>query len=322
MTLTLPTGLTLAVIVPCYNEAAAIEKVVRDFRQHLPMAKIYVYDNNSSDGTPEIAAKAGAIVRREPLQGKGNVMRRMFSDVEADIYVLADGDDTYDATAAPELVQLMLDSGCDFVNGQRVTDIQAAYRPGHRFGNWMLTTMVGRIFGTRCADMLSGYRIMSRRFVKSFPALSGGFDIEPELVVHGLQMRVPMEERPTRYKDRPQGSVSKLNTIRDGFRVLWAILRLAMAERPVLVFGSLAVLLMLLSIGLGIPVVATYFETGLVPRLPTALLATGIMLVGVLSLACGLILDTVTLGRRELRRLIYLQYPSIAAVVERLQNKS
>jgi glycosyltransferase involved in cell wall biosynthesis len=322
MTLNLPPGLTLAVIVPCYNEAAAIEKVVRDFRQHLPMATVYVYDNNSTDGTPEIAAAAGAIVRREPLQGKGNVMRRMFSDVEADIYVLADGDDTYDASAAPELVQLMLDSGCDFVNGQRVTDIQAAYRTGHRFGNWMLTTMVGQLFGTRCADMLSGYRIMSRRFVKSFPALSGGFDIEPELVVHGLQLRVPMEERPTRYKDRPQGSVSKLNTIRDGFRVLWAILRLAMAERPVLVFGSLAALLMLLSIGLGIPVVATYFETGLVPRLPTAVLATGIMLVGVLSLACGLILDTVTLGRREMRRLAYLRYPSIAAVVERFQNKA
>ncbi len=299
-------GPTIAVLIPCYNEEAAIGSVVRDFRAALPDAIVYVYDNNSKDRTVEVARAAGAVVRSEPLQGKGNVMRRMFADIEADVYVLVDGDDTYHAASAPLLVKRLWDERLDMVNGARVTEIVAAYRPGHRFGNLVLTGMVARIFGSRIGDMLSGYRVFSRRFVKSFPALASGFETETELTVHALELRMPIAEVKTPYKDRPPGSHSKLNTIRDGIRILRAIVMLVKEERPLPFFSALFGLLALLSMVLGIPVIATYFETGLVPRFPTALLATGLMLLGFLSLTCGLILDTVTHGRREAKRMHYL----------------
>ncbi|MBK1841246.1 glycosyltransferase [Azospirillum sp. YIM B02556] len=296
----------MAVLIPCYNEEAAIGKVVQDFRAALPDAIVYVYDNNSQDRTVEVARAAGAVVRSEPLQGKGNVMRRMFADIEADVYVLVDGDDTYHAASAPELVKRLWDEQLDMVNGARVTEIVAAYRPGHRFGNLVLTGMVARIFGSRIADMLSGYRVFSRRFVKSFPALASGFETETELTVHALELRMPIAEVKTPYKDRPPGSHSKLNTIRDGIRILRAIIMLVKEERPLSFFSAAFGLLALSSVILGVPVIATYFQTGLVPRFPTALLATGLMLLAFLSLTCGLILDTVTHGRREAKRMHYL----------------
>ncbi len=301
---------TIAVLVPCYNEEAAIGRVVADFRAALPGAAIYVYDNNSRDRTADVAAAAGAIVRREPLQGKGNVVRRMFADIDADAYVLVDGDDTYHAASAPALVAKLFDEQLDMVNAARKTEIQAAYRPGHRFGNVVLTTLVTAIFGHRTEDMLSGYRVFSRRFVKSFPSLSAGFEIETELTVHALELRMPLAEVATPYKDRPVGSVSKLSTFRDGFRILWLIGKLVKEERPVQFFGIGALLLAIFSLVIVKPVFVTYLETGLVPRLPTAVLATGLMLLAFLSLACGLILDTVTRGRREMKRLAYLAQPA------------
>lgn len=302
--------LNVAVLVPCYNEEASIEAVVRDFRAALPEAVIYVYDNNSRDRTVERARAAGARVRNEPLQGKGNVVRRMFADIEADIYVLVDGDDTYDAASAPALVQRLVEGQLDMVNAARVTTIQAAYRPGHRLGNRVLTGMVAGIFGNRIADMLSGYRVFSRRFVKSFPALSSGFETETELTVHALELRMPIDEVKTPYKDRPVGSVSKLNTYRDGFRILRTIVILVKEERPLEFFSALFALLALISMVLAWPLVTTFMETGLVPRFPTAILATGTMLLAFLSLTCGLILDTVTRGRREMKRMRYLSIPA------------
>lgn len=299
----------IAVLIPCFNEAAAIGTVVADFRAALPDARIYVYDNNSTDGTIEAARAAGALVRREPLQGKGNVVRRMFADVDADIYVLVDGDDTYDAAAAPDLIVRLAADQLDMVNGARVTEIQAAYRRGHRLGNAVLTGTVARLFGDRFTDMLSGYRVFSRRFVKSFPALASGFEIETELTVHALALRMPTAEVPTRYKDRPAGSVSKLRTYRDGWRILMAILVLVKEERPLPFFSAAAAVLAVISLALAVPVVAIFLETGLVPRLPTALLATALMLLAFLSLACGLILDSVTRGRHEAKRLRYLEMP-------------
>lgn len=301
---------TVAVLIPCYNEETAIAAVVRDFRAALPDATVYVYDNNSSDRTVEVALAAGAAVRHEPLQGKGNVMRRMFSDIEADVYVLVDGDDTYHAPSAPLLVKRLWEEQLDMVNGARVTDIVAAYRPGHRFGNLLLTGMVANIFGSRIQDMLSGYRVFSRRFVKSFPALSSGFETETELTVHALELRMPIAEIKTPYKDRPPGSHSKLNTIRDGIRILKTILILVKEERPMPFFTAVFAVLAAASVILAWPVVTTFLHTGLVPRFPTALLSTGLMLLGFLSLTCGLILDTVTLGRREAKRMRYLAIPA------------
>lgn len=299
-----------AVLIPCYNEQAAIGKVVADFRGALPDATIYVYDNNSADDTVTVALGAGAVVRRETQQGKGYVVRRMFADIEADIYVLVDGDDTYDASKAPDLIERLMAGSLDMVNAARVTDIVAAYRPGHRFGNRLLTGIVARIFGDRIGDMLSGYRVFSRRFVKSFPALSGGFEIETELTVHALELAMPVSEVKTAYKDRPVGSTSKLRTYRDGFRILRMILLLVKEERPLVFFSSFAGVLQILALLLAIPVIATWLETGLVPRLPTALLATGITLLAFLSLTCGMVLDTVTRGRREMKRLYYLSIPA------------
>jgi len=297
-------------LVPCYNEQFTISQTVRDFRAALPSATVYVYDNNSRDRTRKVAAEAGAVVRTEPLQGKGNVVRRMFADIEADVYVLVDGDDTYHAASAPVMVQTLIDTKLDMVNGRRVSEIQAAYRRGHRFGNALLTTLVSAIFGKRFTDMLSGYRVFSRRFVKSFPALASGFEIETELTVHALELRMPTTEIDTPYKDRPEGSVSKLRTYQDGWRILMTILLLIKEERPLQFFGSIFGLLVVLSLALSIPLFITYAETGLVPRFPTAILATGSMLLAFISLASGLILDTVTLGRREAKRMRYLEIPA------------
>ncbi|MCC7047643.1 MAG: glycosyltransferase [Alphaproteobacteria bacterium] len=303
-------GHHIAVLVPCYNEERTIADVVAGFRAALPMAEIYVYDNNSRDRTVEVARAAGAIVRTETLQGKGNVVRRMFADIEADAYVMVDGDNTYHAPSAPMLIAKLLDERLDMVVGARVDTEQAAYRPGHRFGNKMLTGFVAQLFGERFKDILSGYRVFSRRFAKSFPALAKGFETETELTVHALELRMPVAELPTPYGARPEGSASKLNTYRDGWRILMLILRLFREERPLQFFGYIFVSLFVLSLLISVPVVFTYLETGLVPRLPTAVLATGVMLLAFLSLVCGLILDTVTRGRRELRRLSYLAIPA------------
>ena len=297
----------IAVLIPCYNEEVAIGAVVRDFRAALPEATIFVFDNNSRDRTVEAAREAGAIVRRVPLQGKGNVVRRMFADVDADAYVLVDGDDTYHAASAPSMVAQLFAENLDMVVSRRITDEAAAYRQGHRFGNWVLTEFVARLFGRAFTDILSGYRVFSRRFVKSFPALATGFEIETELTVHALELRMPIDEIDTPYKSRPEGSVSKLNTYRDGIRILWTILKLFRQERPLAFFGSLGAALGLASLALSIPLFLTYAETGLVPRFPTAILITGMTLTAFLSLACGLILDTVTRGRHEMKRLVYLQ---------------
>ncbi len=297
----------IAVLIPCYNEEVAIAAVVRDFRAALPEAAIYVFDNNSRDRTVEIAAGSGAIVRHVQLQGKGNVVRRMFADVDADAYVLVDGDDTYHAPTARFMVDKLFAGNLDMVVGQRVTDEMAAYRTGHRLGNHVLTEFVARLFGRAFTDILSGYRVFSRRFVKSFPALAIGFEIETELTVHALELRMPIEEVATPYKSRPEGSVSKLNTYRDGVRIFWTILKLFRQERPLAFFGFIAIGLGLLSLAMSIPLFLTYLETGLVPRFPTAILTTGMMLAAFLSLACGLILDTVTRGRHETKRLAYLQ---------------
>lgn len=299
-------GHTVAILVPCYNEEAAIGKVVADFKAAMPDADIYVYDNNSSDRTAEVAAKSGATVRRESQQGKGHVVRRMFADIEADVYLLVDGDATYDAPSAREMIARLLDDRLDMVVATRVDREQAAYRSGHRTGNWLLTGFVAHVFGQAFSDMLSGYRVFSRRFVKSFPVLSGGFEIETELTIHALELGLPVAEVKTPYFTRPAGSASKLNTWRDGFRILRTILKLYRSERPLRFFGALGIMLALISIGLGIPVVLTFLQQGIVPRLPTAVLSMGLMLLAFLSIASGLVLDTVTRGRRELKLLAYL----------------
>lgn len=296
----------IAVLLPCYNEAAAIGQTIADFRAALPNAVIYVYDNNSQDATAEIARAAGAMVRTERMQGKGHVVRRMFADVDADIYVMADGDATYEAAAAPALIALLRDEQLDMVVGARKSEVEAAYRPGHRLGNKLLTGMLAWLFGRTFTDILSGYRVFSRRFVKSFPVLSEGFEIETEISVHALELRMPVAEQVTAYAARPEGSESKLNTYRDGWRILMMILTLFRVEKPLAFFGLIGGALAGLSIGLSIPLFLTYYETGLVPRFPTAILATGIMLLACLNGFCGLILDTVVRGRREMRRLAYL----------------
>ena len=304
-------GLRVAVLVPCHNEAVAIPKVVADFRAALPGAAVYVYDNNSADGTADAARRAGALVRSEALQGKGHVVRRMFADIEADAYVLVDGDDTYDAATAPPMLAALLDGQLDMVTGVRVTQAQGAYRRGHQAGNKLLTGTVAAIFGNRVSDMLSGYRVFSRRFVKSFPALAAGFETETEFTVHALELRMPVGEVQTPYKERPAGSQSKLRTYSDGFRIARTILILLKEERPLPFFMASALALFVASVGLGLPVVAEFLRTGLVPRLPTAVLATGIMLLAFLSTACGLILDSVSRGRKEMKRLAYLAIPAL-----------
>jgi glycosyltransferase involved in cell wall biosynthesis len=299
----------VAVLVPCYNEEAAITTVVADFRAALPEATIYVYDNNSKDHTAARAAEAGAVVRTELRQGKGNVVRRMFADIEADIYVLVDGDDTYDAGASPGMIARMLSEGADLLTARRVHTEAAAYRPGHVMGNRMLTGLTATLFNVHLSDMLSGYRVFSRRFVKSFPFTAEGFAIETELTVHAVRLMMPMSEMDTRYKERAAGSVSKLNTWRDGFRILGTIGYLVREERPLVFFSTISALFAAVATIIGAPVVSEYLQTGLVPRLPTAVLATGLMVIAFLSLTCGLILDTVTRGRWEAKRMAYLAIP-------------
>ena len=298
----------IAVLLPCYNEEAAIAQTVAGFRAALPEATIYVYDNNSSDATCAVAAAAGAVVRTERMQGKGHVVRRMFADIEADIYVMADGDATYEAAAAPEMVAQLLAEQLDMVVGARRSEVEAAYRRGHRFGNAMLTTLLTKAFGQSFSDILTGYRVFSRRFVKSFPVLSAGFEIETEISVHALELRMPVAEVVTAYAARPEGSVSKLSTYSDGWRILKTIAMLFRFERPMLFFGGVAAALMLLAVILSVPLFVTYAQTGLVPRFPTAILATGLVILAALSGLCGLILDTVVRGRREVRRLAYLSF--------------
>jgi glycosyltransferase involved in cell wall biosynthesis len=299
----------IAVLIPCYNEAVAIPQVVGDFRAALPDAEIWVFDNNSRDGTAQIAASQGALVKHVGLQGKGHVVRRQFADVEADIYIMVDGDDTYHAASAQQMVRCLVEGGHDMVVGVRkAVDAQAAYRAGHVLGNRMLTGFLSWLFGSNCTDILTGYRVFSRRFVKSFPVLSTGFDIETELTVHALEMKMSVGEVETPYKERPEGSFSKLSTYKDGFRILRTMLRLFSAERPLAFFGSIGLVLALASLALIVPLVPVYMKTGLVPRLPTALLATGVMLTGLLCTMVGLVLDTVTRGRREAKMLAYLRY--------------
>jgi glycosyltransferase involved in cell wall biosynthesis len=301
----------IAVLVPCYNEEAAVAAVVKGFRQALPAAQIYVYDNNSKDRTADVAREAGAEVRSERRQGKGHVVRRMFADIDADVYVLVDGDATYDAPSAPRMIEKLLAEHLDMVVGLRVDQEQAAYRRGHRTGNWMLTSFLSSVFGQAFKDILSGYRIFSRRFVKSFPVLSDGFEIETELTVHALELAMPVAEVETPYYARQEGSFSKLNTWGDGFRILRTILKLYRSEKPLRFFSAIGAFLALVSIGLAIPILVVYLETGLVPRLPTAVLSTGLMIVAVLSVSSGLVLDTVTRGRREMKLLAYLSQPPV-----------
>jgi len=304
-------NLRIAILLPCYNEEAAIAQTVAGFRAALPDAAIYVYDNNSADGTREAAAAAGAIVRTERMQGKGHVVRRMFADVEADVYVMADGDATYDAAAAPELVRRLVEERLDMVVGARKSEVEDAYRRGHRLGNRLFTSILARLFGRSFTDIFSGYRIFSRRFVKSFPALSRGFETETEISVHALELVMPVAEIVTAYGARPEGSQSKLSTYRDGYRIARTIGHLFRIERPVLFYGGFAAFLAALAVVLAIPLAITYAETGLVPRFPTAVLITGLMIVAALSFAVGLILDTVVRGRREVRRLAYLALPAV-----------
>jgi glycosyltransferase involved in cell wall biosynthesis len=298
------------VLVPCYNEEAAVAAVVANFRNALPAAEIYVYDNNSRDRTAAVARDAGAIVRSERRQGKGHVVRRMFADIEADIYVLVDGDATYDAPSAPRMIDKLLDEHLDMVVGLRIDQSQAAYRLGHRTGNRMLTGFLSSTFGQEFKDILSGYRVFSRRFVKSFPVLSDGFEIETELAVYALELSLPVAEVETPYYARPEGSFSKLNTWRDGFRILGTMLKLYRSERPLRFFTVIGILLALAAIILAIPIVVTFIETGLVPRLPTAVLSMGLTIMALLSVSSGLVLDTVTRGRREMKMLAYLSQPA------------
>ncbi len=300
---------SIAVLLPCYNEEAAIARTVAGFRAALPDATIYVYDNNSADRTVEEARKAGAIVRTERMQGKGNVVRRMFADVDADVYLMADGDLTYDPSAAPEMVRQLIEDQLDMVVGTRQHDVKDAYRGGHVLGNRLFTGLLSGLFGRSFTDIFSGYRVFSRRFVKSFPVLSEGFEIETEMSVHALELKMPVGEVTTAYGARPEGSASKLSTYRDGWRILKTIGTLYRVERPVLFYGGIGALLLAVALFLSVPLILTYLDTGLVPRFPTAILVTGMVIVAVLCFFAGLILDTVTRGRREVRRLAYLSQP-------------
>jgi glycosyltransferase involved in cell wall biosynthesis len=298
----------IAVVIPCFNEAVAIGTVIHDFRKHLPGARIIVFDNNSTDGTADVARQHGAEVRSERMQGKGNVVRSMFARIDADVYIMVDGDATYDAAAAPALVARLLDEELALVVGSRMTEEDAAYRSGHRFGNWALTSLTSWIFGQSFNDMLSGYRVMSRAFVKSFPAHAKGFDTEVELAVHALELRLGTAEVPTAYFSRPEGSHSKLSTYRDGWRILKTIIRMAKNGKPLAFFSVACALCVLAAVALALPLVQTYVATGLVPRFPTAILSASLVLLGSIFLVCGLVLDTVSLGRREQKYAAYLMH--------------
>ena len=303
---------SVAVLLPCYNEAATIAATVGAFRAALPEATVYVYDNNSTDGTAAAARGAGAVVRHEPFQGKGNVVRRMFADVDADIYVMADGDMTYDPTAAPGLVDLLLRDQLDMVVGARVDSEEAAYRRGHRFGNALFNRITTAMFGSPFKDIFSGYRVFSRRFAKSFPASSSGFEIEAELTVHAIDLKLRTGEVPLPYGKRPENSHSKLKTYRDGARILWTLVNMYRAVQPLRFYGLIAGVLALASLGLAAPIVQTYLETGLVPRFPTAILSAAVMQLAFLMLVCGLVVDAVSGGRREMKRMRYLDLPALS----------
>jgi glycosyltransferase involved in cell wall biosynthesis len=302
--------LRVAVLLPCYNEASVVGMTVSSFRSALPDATIYVFDNNSTDNTADIASAAGALVRMERTQGKGNVVRRMFADIDADIYVMADGDATYDASAAPQMIRQLREDRLDMVVGVRCSDMRSSYRRGHRLGNILLTRVLSHLFGRSYSDVLSGYRVFSRRFVKSFPVFSAGFEIETEISIHALELRMPVAEVITKYNPRPKGSASKLYTYRDGWRILTTILSLFRIERPAIFFGGIGGLLACISVIISVPLAITYMKTSLVPQMPTAVLSTGLMILAFLSFFSGLILDTVVHGRREVRRLAYLALPS------------
>lgn len=302
-------SLNIAVVLPCYNEGLAIRGVVKKFQQVLPGAQIYVFDNRSTDNTASEARAAGAFVRHEPWPGKGNVVRRMFADIDADIYLMADGDGTYDADVAPAMIARLVNEHLDMVVGTRENVYENAHRAGHGFGNRLFNTLYRRLFGRLFTDIFSGYRVFSRRFVKTFPAVSAGFEIETEMSVHASQLRMPIVEMPTAYGKRLEGSASKLNTIRDGIRILMTFMLLLKEVRPAQFYGSIALFFMFVSIALGIPLLDTYVETGKVPRFPTAILATGLMLLAGISLMCGLILDSVARGRLEQKRIQYLLVP-------------
>lgn len=304
-------NVSVAVLIPCFNEGLTIAKVVREFRAALPHATVYVYDNNSSDNTAQEAEEAGAVVRRESLQGKGHVVQRMFADVYADVYVMVDGDATYDPDSAPAMIRRLIDGQLDMVTGVRRADAQEAYRAGHRFGNRLFSSLIARIFGDRVSDLLSGYRVLSLRFVKSFPALSGSFEIETELTVHALELGMPVSELETPYGARPQGSASKLSTYSDGLRILMTVLTLVKNERPLPLFGAISIVSFTTGLILAIPIFSTYLATGLVPRFPTAMLSLGLTIISILSLFAGVILDSVTRGRREIKRLHYLAHPPV-----------
>jgi glycosyltransferase involved in cell wall biosynthesis len=312
-----PRALRIAAVIPCFNEALAIAQVIAEFRASLPEAHIHVFDNNSTDDTAAVARAHGAAVTQVSLRGKGNVARRMFADVEADVYVMVDGDATYDLGGVRHLIDMMVQDNLDMVVGCRVddgADVQT-YRAGHRLGNRVLTGAVGALFGGRLVDMLSGYRVFSRRYAKSFPAVSAGFEIETELTVHALELRMPFAEVPTAYRSRPEGSESKLSTYRDGWRILKTIFQLVISERPLQFFSVIAVALVVASIAGAVPLAVTYLHTGLVPRIPTAVLLTGTMLTAMLAFVCGIVLHTVTIGRQEIKRLRYLAIPGVRSVV-------
>lgn len=306
-------GRSIAVAIPCLNEAPTVATVAADFRAAFPGAAIYVYDNGSTDATARAAGAAGAVVRTEPTRGKGNVVRRIFADVDADVVVLVDGDGTYPASAAPAMVATLIDRQLDMVSGARIASGRSAYRPGHRFGNALITGTIGLLFGRRFRDILTGYRVLSRRFVKSFPALSAGFEIETEIAVHALQMRLPAAEVDVSYAERPAGSPSKLRTVRDGLAIARTILVLVKEEKPLALFAAVATAFAVGATTVAWPLLPEYLATGLVPRLPTAVLATGLALLGALSLAAGVLLDAVTRGRRETKRLHYLAFPAPAS---------
>jgi glycosyltransferase involved in cell wall biosynthesis len=307
-------GLRIAVLIPCRDEAVTIGQVVADFRRALPEARIYVYDNNSRDDTAALAAQAGATVRQERRQGKGHVVRRMFADIEADAYVLVDGDSTYDPTDAPAMVRMLANQQLDMVTGVRVDTSKESYRRGHRLGNRLMTGIVRHCFGDLTSDMLSGYRVFSRRFVKSFPALSVGFETETEFTVHALELGMPLGELRTRYQERQEGSASKLHTVRDGVRILRTILNLVKEDRPLLLFSGIGAILTAIGLALGLPLVPYYLKTGLVPRLPTALLSVTFVILAWLSFFCGLILDSLARGRKETKRIAYLSLRAISPI--------
>lgn len=319
--LQIPKHLKIAVLLPCYNEEQTIAAVVSDFRRAIPQAEIYVFDNASTDRTSFMAQAAGASVIRETHKGKGHVVRRMFAEVEADVYLMADGDGTYDAASAPELIALMLRERADMAIGARANIIQDAGRKGHAFGNRLFNSLYKRLFSNDYKDIFSGYRVFSRRFVKSFPALSKGFEIETEMSVHASELAMPVVEIELPYGKRPEGSTSKLNSVRDGLKILRTFVRLLKETHPVRFYGSLALCAMLLSLGLGAPIIMTYMETGLVPRFPTAILSMGLALMAVILSACGMILDSVAQGRIETKRLAYLMQPALRTAPRSAKNR-